>query len=119
MLVATILCWTAWYTVLVVVNPNDAGVFGHVLFYSTFTLSLMGTLALIGFSIRTVFLKQELAFQKVIISFRQAIFFTLLVDGFLFLQSMRLLTWYNVAFLIFALTVLEFFMISRRPLRHR
>ncbi len=116
---ATALCWAAWITVLDAVNPFQTDFLGFFLFYSSFSLALAGTFALIGFFIRTLVLKQELIFQKVGISFRQGIFFAILIDGFLILQSMRLLTWYNIAFLIIGLTIAEFFVISRKPLRHR
>src|SRR3989338_3902326 len=116
---ATALCWAAWMTVVNSVNPFDTDLTGHLLFYSSFTLALAGSFALVGLFFRTVLLKQELMFQKVAISFRQGIFFAILIDGFLILQSMRLLTFYNIAFLIIGLTIAEFFVISKKPLRHR
>ncbi len=119
MAIATALCWFAWATVIGDVNPFETDLIGYFLFYSSFTLALAGSFALAGFAIRTLLLKQELVFQKVAISFRQGIFFAILIDGFLILQSMRLLTWYNIAFLIIGLTIAEFFVISRKPLRHR
>jgi len=119
MTIATAICWIAWWTVIQAVNPFETDLVGYFLFYSSFTLGLAGTFALIGFFIRTLLLKQELVFQKVAISFRQGIFFAILIDGFLILQSQRLLTWYNIAFLIIGLTIAEFFVISRKPLRHR
>ncbi len=119
MAIATALCWLAWGTVIQDVNPFETDAIGYFLFYSSFTLALAGTFALVGFVIRTLLLKQELVFQKVAISFRQGIFFAILIDGFLILQSMRLLTWYNITFLIIGLTIAEFFVISRKPLRHR
>ena len=54
-------------------------------------------------------MRQELIFQRVIISFRQGLFFSILIDGFLALQHLKLLTWYNAAFLILGLTIAEFF----------
>lgn len=119
MTVATALCWAAWATVVGAINPFDTDLVGYFLFYSSLSLSLAGTFALVGLLFRTLLLKQELMFQKVAISFRQGIFFAILIDGFLILQSMRLLTWYNIAFLIVGLTIAEFFVISRKPIRHR
>lgn len=116
-LIGTVCCWAALGAVIFVVNPLEGGMTGLILFYIAITCALVGTFALIGFCIRMLWLKQEVELHKVVISFRQAIFFALLVDGFLFLQSMRYLTWYNVVFLLFALTLAEFFIISRRPVR--
>lgn len=118
MTVATIICWAGWYTVVSLVNPNQTGFLGLLLFYASLTLALTGTFAVVGFFIRLFLLKQEMVFQKVIIAFRQAIFFALLIVGMLILQSGRLLTWYNGVFLIMGLTMLEFFLISKRPARY-
>lgn len=119
MFFATALCWAAWFTVVQSVDPFDTDIVGYFLFYSSFSLALAGTFALVGLLFRTLLLKQELMFQKVAISFRQGIFFAILIDGFLILQSQRLLTWYNIAFLVIGLTIAEFFVISRKPSRRR
>jgi len=119
MICATALCWFAWFTVVQSVDPFETDMIGFLLFYSSVTLALAGTFAIVGFFIRTMLLKQELVFQKVAIAFRQGIFFAILIDGFLILQSMRLLTWYNIAFLMIGLTIAEFFVISRKPVRYR
>lgn len=119
MILATAIMWGAWITVIQSVDPFDTDLLGYFLFYASFSLALAGTFALVGLFFRTMLLKQELMFQKVAISFRQGIFFAILIDGFLILQSQRLLTWYNIAFLIIGLTIAEFFVISRKPLRRR
>lgn len=119
MALATAVAWAAWFTVVSAVNPFDTNIVGYVLFYASFSLSLAGSFALVGLLFRALLLKQELMFQRVAISFRQGIFFAILIDGFLILQSIRLLTWYNIAFLIIGLTIAEFFVISRKPARHR
>lgn len=117
--VGTLISWGAWYTILVNINPFEAGPFGLVLFYGSLTCALTGTFSLLGFLIRLAMFRDELLFQKVAISFRQGIFFALLLDGVLLLQGQRLLTWYNLLLLIIGLTVAELFLISRKPLRHR
>lgn len=117
--VGTLISWGSWYTVISNVSPSQAGPLGFVFFYASLTCALAGTFSLIGFLIRLVFLKQELMFHKVAISFRQALFFALLIDGVLILQSYRLLTWYNITFLLLGLTVAELFIISRKPMRLR
>ena len=114
MFVATALSWSAWYTVLSIINPFEADAVGLILFYLSFGISLTGTFALIGFVIRWFLVRDELTFQKVLISFRQGIFLSILLIGMLLLQRMRILTWYNAAFLILGLTIAEFFVISRK-----
>lgn len=110
--ITTLLSWIAFGAVVMTINPQEAGAIGIGLFYISLSLGLIGTFSLAGFLIRTVFLKKEDVFNRISIAFRQAIFFTLLINGFLFLQSMRLLTWYNTAFLIIALAIAEFVVIS-------
>lgn len=110
--VATLLSWIAFGAIIITLNPQETGGIGIGLFYISFSLACIGTFSLAGFLIRSVFLKKEDVLTRIGIAFRQAIFFTLLLDGFLFLQSMRLLTWYNTAFLIIALAIAEFVVIS-------
>ncbi|MEK7103172.1 MAG: hypothetical protein AAB870_02400 [Patescibacteria group bacterium] len=112
---ATLVCWGAWLSVINMIDVANTGFLGHTLFYASLFLALTGTFAVVGFFIRLVLLKQELVFQKVVIAFRQAIFFALLIDGLLILAARSLLTWYNVMFLVIGLTIAEFFMISRKP----
>lgn len=111
--VTTLLSWIACGIVVITINPQEAGAVGIGLFYISTSFGLAGTFSLIGFLIRSFFFKKEDVFNRISIAFRQAVFFTLLIDGFLFLQSMRLLTWYNIAFLIIALAIAEFVVISR------
>lgn len=110
--ITTLLSWIAFGVIVMTINPQEAGAIGIGLFYISISLALIGTLSLAGFLIRNVFLKKEDVFNRISMAFRQAVFFTLLVNGFLFLQSMRLLTWYNTAFLIIALAIAEFVAIS-------
>ena len=65
-----------------------------------------------------IILKEELELDKVATAFRQGVVISLMVCGFLMLQSVRLLTWYNVAFLIIGVSILELFIISRRGPRY-
>lgn len=119
MATATLFCWGAWYLVVSSINPFKTDIVGFLLFYASTTLALTGTAALIGFFLRTLFVPQEVVFQRVLISFRQGIFLSILIDGLLLLQHNHLLTWYNAVFLIIGLTIAELVMISRRTVRYR
>lgn len=119
LMLGTLVSWGAWYTVIITVSPQQAGIWGFILFYASITCALVGTFSLLGFLIRMVLLRQELMFHKVAISFRQALFFAILIDCVLVLQSYRLLTWYNLVFLVLILTVAELFIISKRAIRHQ
>lgn len=113
MTATTLLSWIGFSIVVNLMSPED-GFTGLVLFYISLTLGLTGTFALVGFCLRFLFLRSEQTFKHVSISFRQGLFFALLIDGFMLLQSMRLLTWYNSALLILGLTLAEFFVISKK-----
>ena len=120
MSITTAVCWVVWTYVLWMINPALTNWIGFVLFYSSLFLALIGTGAIIGFAVRFIALKKELAFRLVKESFRQSFLFALLIIISLILLSYSLFTWLNLILLIFGLSVLEFFMLSfatqtRRP----
>lgn len=117
MIISTGLSWGAFGMVISSINPQTTDFFGILLFYGSFTASLTGTFALIGFFLRSLFVGSEAVLMRVLVSFRQGLFFAVLFDGMLLMQHMNLLTWYNAAFLILALTLAEFFAISRKTVR--
>lgn len=117
MIVATLICWAAFLMVVFNVDPDVTGIAGLILLYVTLLLSLTGTISLIGLLIRRLFNKKQLLVRQVAISFRQAISFAILIVALLFLQSQRLLTWWNLIILLAALTILEFFLISYKKRR--
>lgn len=114
MSITTILCWFAFIFVLWSVNPGITNWIGFLLFYLSLFLSLVGTGALIGFVVRFVGLKHELAFRSVGDAFRQSFLFSFLITAVLFLLSKNLFSWLNLVLLIIGLSVLEFFLISYR-----
>ena len=112
MIIATLLCWTAFSFVLWTVNPEATNWVGFLLFYLSLFLALAGSAALIGFLIRFIGLKHELVFNSVKNAFRQSFFFAFLITAVLFLLSNNLFTWVNLGLLVAGLSVLEFFFIS-------
>lgn len=112
MSITTAVCWLIWAYVLWMINPALTNWIGFVLFYSSLFLALIGTGVIIGFAVRFIALKKELAFRLVKESFRQSFLFALLIIISLILLSYSLFTWLNLVLLIFGLSVLEFFMLS-------
>jgi hypothetical protein len=112
MSICTLFCWLALALVIYFIDPTEAGFLGFAFFYSSLFLALTGTMSILGFAMRIKFVKDELVFRHVVSAFRQAILFSILIVGSLFLQSKSLLTWWNIILFILALTVLEFFFIS-------
>ncbi|MCK5211896.1 hypothetical protein KAJ89_04295 [Candidatus Parcubacteria bacterium] len=112
MIAMTLLCWSAWAMVLFTIDPSITDWIGLTLFYSSLFLSIVGTATIIGFLLRFVVLKQELAWRIVKEAFRQSFLFALLIVVSLILLSHNLFTWLNLLFLVIGLTILEFFMLS-------
>ncbi len=111
MISTTTISWILWIFIVNVVDPFVTNWIGFILFYFSLFLSLLGTSALIGFFIRII-IKQELIFKIVKDAFRQSFLFSFLIIASLFLLSRDLFSWINVVFLIFALSILEFFLLS-------
>jgi len=110
--VMTGICWAAWGYILWMINPEVTNWIGFGLFYASLFLALVGTAALVGFVVRFVGLKQDLAFRSVKEAFRQSFLFAILIVVSLVLLSQNLFTWMNVVFLVIGLSVLEYFLLS-------
>ena len=108
----TALCWLAFTCVIRLVNPETTNGTGFFLFYLSLFFSLIGTAAIIGFLIRFIFLRHELAMEKVKIAFRQSFLFSGFVVALLLLLARGLLSWLNLIILIVGLSALEFFLLN-------
>lgn len=109
MSLATLLCITALGFVVYSINPNETGIFGIILFYASFFLSLLGLFSLVGFGIESLTKKSEtVAFRKVRKSFRQGVLFASLLCVVLMLAHNELLYWWVIVLLALALSLIEF-----------
>lgn len=113
MTVLTLVCWLAWVLVLFLINPEEAGLIGEILFYFSLFLAVLGTLSLLGFIIRARF-KKGPVFKQVETSFRQAFWLSVLLTGILVLKENNLLRWWNSLLLLLFLIFLEIFFLSSR-----
>jgi hypothetical protein len=114
MSIATLLCWAAWVLIFFTVDPETTNQVGFGLFYSSLSLALIGTGAIIGFIVRFVFLKHDLVLRHVLDAFRQSFLFALLLVVSLILLSAKLFSWVNLFFLMAGLTILEYFLVTYR-----
>ena len=112
MIFATVICAFSLAMVLVTVDPFSTNGLGFVLFYSALFLTVTGVFAILGFVVRFVFLRQRLAVQTVIVSFRQAFLAAFLIVACLLLAAQDLFSWLNVLLLIIGFSTLEFLLIS-------
>lgn len=112
MLVCTALCWGGFLTVLFFINPETTGQLGFVMFYASLFFALVGTLALLSYLFRVLFNRIYTRQEKAQVSFRQAVFFGVVIIGSLFLQANNLMTWLNSILLVLLVTFLEFLILS-------
>jgi len=112
MSVSAVFCWVIWVLALYLIDPTEAKILGFTFFYLSLFLAITSSLSVLGLLIRMKLGREELIFKIVTTSFRQAMMVSLLLVGSLFLKSKDLLTWWNIVFLILALTILELFFIS-------
>lgn len=117
MAVLTIVCWAIFIFVASLVDPQMTNWLGYTLFYLALFLSLSGTTAIIGFVVRFVALKKELAFNLVKLAFRQSFLFSLFIIFLLILKSQHLFNWLNLLLLVIIFAVLELFLISYKKSR--
>lgn len=113
MLVATLVSWGGFGFVLFFVDP-DSSWLSLLVFYLTLALSLIGTLTLLGYRVRQAASRGEESYDNLGVSLRQGILLTLGLIGVLFLQSLRLLNWWDGGLLVGFLILLEFFFLSRK-----
>ena len=112
MLIATIACFFGFVAIISFFDPSKGGILAILLFYLSLFLFLVGLFSLLGLFTRILFIRDQIVFKKVTISFRQAIWFSLLISICLYLKSLNLLNWRNALLLIFALLILELFFMS-------
>lgn len=111
-LAATSACYLGLLAVINFFNPNESGPVALVLFYFSLALALIGTFSLLGLFSRLIFTSEKLMFKKVITSFRQGIWFSLLICILLYLSKIKMLEWKYILVPIVAFVLLEMFFLS-------
>ena len=112
LIIGTVISWINFISVLVYIDPYKGGILGIIFFYISAIFALVGTLYLSGIVLRKKFVKYQPAFVRLCVAWRQAIWFTALLMGLVFMYQQDLLNLLNVALLIAVLLILEFFFIS-------
>jgi len=115
MLVGTVLCWSAWFFVIVNVNPFEASTLSFLFFYISFFLALLGTFSVLIFVVYRLFSRTELPlFRYVERSFRESFILSAICIFLLFLRGIDLLNIWNFSFFIVLLILLFSFSFSTR-----
>ena len=112
MTLATLFCWLIWLGIVWTINPELTNWIGFAMFYAALFLSLVGTAAVLGFLVRFVALRKELAYYLVKEAFRQSFLLASLIIISLMLLSKGLFSWLNLILLIVGLSALEYFLLS-------
>ena len=115
MKIGAVLSCAAWILVVVNVDPEQSGLAGALLFYGSFFLFLSALFVLFFTWLRKkTQAGDEMAFHQVGVSFRQGILLALLADLLLFLQSLRVLTWWDGALAVAGVFLVELYFLTRR-----
>lgn len=112
--ICTVLCWAAWLSVVFYINPLSTGFLGLLFFYLSLLFALIGTLSLVGFSVRIIFKTTDLWHRLLNTSSRQAIILSIMIILALIIQSFRFLFWWNLLFLVIMALLVEVFLVSYR-----
>lgn len=95
-------------------DPFNSGLLPILFFYASLAIALAGTLTLIGFWLRSMRKHAAIASREMVISLRQAIWFTVLIIAALFLQRSGILTAVHVTLIIAALCALELYFLNKK-----
>lgn len=115
MSIGTLLCWVAWFFVVMNIGPDEAGFMGMAFFYTSLFMALVGTVSVLGFIIRQKMVKNEdVVLRHVSHTFRQSVFVALLVISTLYLKAHDLLAWWNLVLLVVLFIVLEGVVFTKR-----
>lgn len=110
---SSVVSWVAFAIVILGVDPFVSSWTGAGVFYASLWFALSGTLALIGFFARRLIEREGSVVDHVVNAFRQGILLSFLLMITLFLQSLRIVTWWNVGLAIVVVVLLEIFFIMR------
>lgn len=115
MRISTLLSFLAWLLVVWQIDPIKAGVMGQLFFYVATLFFLSGLFILFFTWSRGKFSGgSEVAFAYVSVSFRQGILLALLAVIILFLQSLRVLTWWDGLLVVAGICLVELYFLTRR-----
>lgn len=115
---ATVLAWLGWLTIILRVDPIEAGLLGLLLFYVTLFAGLVGTFSVTGVLYRILWLKrQDIVVREARISFRHGVMFALVSVVSLALSAQDILTWWNMLGVFIVIGAIEYVFVSMEESR--
>ncbi len=113
--ISALMALATWIIVIFNIDPEKSGLVGQVLFFISAFLFFAGIAILFFTSIRRMATESdECALSFLGVSFRQGILTALLIIGFLFLQQLRILTWWDGALLVVGILLVELYFLTRK-----
>ena len=120
MSIGAFICWLAWFFVLHSVDPTQAGFFGFLFFYASLFLALTGTFSVIGFLVKKMILRNDLAvFHHVKSTFRQGMLVSVIVIAGLILLQTKLLAWWSAILLMLIGLIIEGIIFTSRKYKNK
>lgn len=111
--IAALISWLAFYLVVNKLDPFASTGLALALFFVSLFFALTSTFSVIGFYIRVWVNKNEIYYDHINVSLRQAILLTLITLGCLLFQLLGVLTWWSGLLLIAAITMIEFYLVAK------
>lgn len=95
--------------ILTNIDPYSTTILNFALFYLSFFVALAGLFILSGFYLRKLFVKKKIAYRLLRTSFRQGILISLILTGFLLLQSFKVLSWWSGGIIVLVIIIFEIY----------
>ncbi|MDO8529549.1 MAG: hypothetical protein Q7S18_02675 [bacterium] len=108
-----LLSLAGWALVTYYIDPQKFGILGQFIFYATLFLFLSGIFILMLTWARRKFSREEAAFSKLGMSFREGVLLSFLTIALLILQSFRVLTWWDGLLTVAGVFLAELYFLTK------
>ena len=106
---AAIFSWIGFILVFLKLDPFETPGMRLALFFSTLFLSLLCSFSVIGYYLRLWLNRNEIYYQHINVSLRQAFLLSLLTIAALSFQLLGVLNWWTGILLLFSVLLIEFY----------
>lgn len=108
--ISTVLCMVAFVLTIVNTNPTQGGQTALASFYISGFFASLGILTLLGYTLRRYWKGNAIRYGNIQDSFRQAFLFSGFLAAALYLQSLKLVSWWDLLLLIVIVLLLELYL---------
>jgi len=99
--------------IVIFVDPIRDGILGQALFYVSLFFSVTGLAALFLFWLRRHISGNEIVYENLGMSFRQGALVALALTVMFFLESLRILVWWDAALVMAGVLLVELWFLSK------